>query len=66
MLCHKPDAIFLDGNFHVNFKNLIGFALAIWEGDEPAHYSKAGKMLIIQSKELVSMSPFPWTLALGF
>ena len=65
-LCYKPDAIFLDGNFHVNFKNLIGFALAIWEGDEPAPYSKTGKMLIIQNKGLVSIPQFPWTLELGF
>lgn len=64
--CHKPDAIFLDDNFRVNFKNLIGFAIDFWESDAPAPYFKAGKMQIIKRKAPGWMSLFPWTLELGF
>ena len=32
-------------NFHVDFKNLIGFALAIWESAKPAApYLEGSKM----------------------
>ena len=48
--CHKPDAIFLDDNFRVNFKNLIGFAIDFWESEAPAPHFKAGKMQIIKRK----------------
>ena len=35
---------FQDDNFHVDFENLIGFALAFWEKNKQIPYFEGSKM----------------------
>lgn len=46
-------------NFHVNLKNTIGFAVAVWERAEPAPYYKRSKMGIFKCMELTWIIPVP-------
>ena len=40
----KSDAMVQQHDFHLDFKNLVGFALAIWETAKPAPYFEGSKM----------------------
>ena len=53
----KADTVAHFINFHVDLKNLIGFAVAIWGKSKPALYFKGSKMEIFKGKRLVWMTP---------
>lgn len=47
------NAIYSDGNFHEDFKNLIGFVLAIWEGSKPTPYFEGTEFGFFKGERLV-------------
>ena len=43
-LQERLDTFFQGGNFDVDFKNLIAFALTIWESAKPVSYFEGSKV----------------------
>lgn len=44
-------------SFHLDFKNLNGFAFAIWKSIEPAHYIDSTKIPSFKDTELIWKLP---------
>ena len=59
------DTILRNDNFHVDLKNLIVFALAIWEEAKPAPYFEDSKMRFFIQKDWYEQSPFLWKQEMG-
>ena len=56
-MLQKSDTVAHFINFHVDLKNLIGFAIATCGKSKPAFYFKGSKIRIFKGKRLVWMTP---------
>lgn len=56
------DTIYFDGNFLEDSKNIIGFALAVWEGSKPAPCFEGQRlvwMIPVSREAIFELSDYP-------